>query len=118
MNPRPTQHTAGPLFVPGPWKYHLGRGANPRFHVQTSGGYQIVSTPEIRGSTEVDAATEANARLVAAAPDLLEALQTCAGELAAIPAFGDDIGKQTSKALLGVALNRARIAIARATGQP
>jgi len=67
-----TQHT------PGPWAPHLGRGANPRFHIQTEGGYQIASTPElVRHSQAFDenAQKEANARLIAAAPDLLAALE-------------------------------------------
>ena len=62
----------------GPWKYHLGNGANPRFHIQTSGGYQIASTTELnkhRMAAEENAAREANARLIAAAPELLGALK-------------------------------------------
>ena len=54
-----TKHT------PGPWKHHLGRGANPLFHVQTSGGYQVARV-----------AAGSDARLIAAAPELLAALQT------------------------------------------
>ena len=33
--------------TPTPWRYHLGRGKFPRFHIQTEGGYQIASTPEL-----------------------------------------------------------------------
>ncbi len=67
-----TKHT------PGPWTYHLGRGSNPRLHIQTMGGYQIASTPEInphRMAAEENAGREANAALIAAAPELLAALQ-------------------------------------------
>lgn len=60
--------------TPGPWQYHLGRGANPRFHVQTTGGYQIASTPEVGHYKPEAEQREANARLIAASPDLLEAL--------------------------------------------
>ena len=57
-------------FTPGPWRWHLGRGANPRLHIQTSGGYQIASTPKVnKHETRED-----DARLIAAAPDLLAAL--------------------------------------------
>ncbi len=53
------QHT------PGPWRYHIGRGSKLRFHVQTEGGFQIASTPS------AEAFHEANANLIAQAPDLL-----------------------------------------------
>ena len=71
--------------TPGPWKYHLGRGAKPRFHIQTEGGYQIASTTELTTRLTAKQAIdfeenhqrEANARLIAAAPDLLAALEEC-----------------------------------------
>jgi hypothetical protein len=67
--------TSKPLAsTPGPWKYHLGRGASPRFHIQTEGGYQIASTTELvrhSQAVEENSAREANARLIAAAPELL-----------------------------------------------
>lgn len=65
--------------TPGPWEFHLGRGANPRFHIQTEGGYQIASTTELvrhPQAYEENAAREANARLIAAAWELLEAVRT------------------------------------------
>jgi hypothetical protein len=67
-----TNHT------PGPWAYHLGRGANPRFHIQTSAGYQIASTTELERHSvaqEENAQRESNARLIAAAPDLLSVVE-------------------------------------------
>ena len=70
MKAQTTQHT------PGPWKFHLGRGASPRFHIQTSAGYQIASTPEVGSYAPESEQRDANARLIAAAPELLEALQT------------------------------------------
>ena len=33
--------------TPTPWKVTLGRGKNPRLHIQTTAGYQIASTPEL-----------------------------------------------------------------------
>ncbi len=63
----PTQATG---HTPGPWQYHLGRGANPRLHIQTSAGYQVASTPEVNKYET----READARLIAAAPSLLDAL--------------------------------------------
>ena len=73
-----TKDNETPAHVAGPWKYHLGRGANPRFHVQTMGGYQIASTPELSKhaqAKEENASREANARLIAAAPEMLDALR-------------------------------------------
>jgi hypothetical protein len=64
-----TKHT------PGPWKFHKGRGIDPRFHVQTVGGYQISETPKNGIACGIESANEANARLIAAAPDLLNALE-------------------------------------------
>ena len=65
--------------TPGPWKYHLGRGTNPRFHIHASGGYQIASTTELERHPQAydeNELREANARLIAAAPDLLAACKT------------------------------------------
>jgi hypothetical protein len=62
----------------GPWRYHLGRGANPRFHVQTTAGYQIASTTEVSRNAIEASEQEANARLIASAPDLLAALESIA----------------------------------------
>jgi hypothetical protein len=64
--------------TPGPWMFHLGRGANPRFHVQTTSGYQIASTTELNSHPQAKDENEqrqANARLIAASPDLLEACE-------------------------------------------
>jgi hypothetical protein len=69
--------------TPGPWRYHLGRGSRPRFHIQTAGGYQIASTTELttpktaKRAVDFDenATREANARLIAASPELLAALE-------------------------------------------
>jgi len=52
----------------GPVRYHLGRGANPRFHIQTEAGYQIASTTELSHhaqAKEENAMREANAELIA-----------------------------------------------------
>ena len=54
-----------------------------------------------------DERMKANARLIAAAPELLEALKLCAGVCA-----GETLNKRT----LVLALCRARAAIAKATG--
>ena len=69
------QHT------PAPWQYHLGRGKNPRFHIQTLSGYQIASTPEISLAKVESTEQEANARLIAAAPELLAALKIALSDI-------------------------------------
>ena len=61
--------------TPGPWKRHVGRGAHPRFHIQTEAGYQIASTPEISRHKPEQMSQEANARIIAAAPMMLSALR-------------------------------------------
>jgi hypothetical protein len=98
-----TKHT------PGPWRYHLGRGANPRFHIQDVGGYQIASTTELvrhKQAHEENEAREANARLIAAAPELLEALTALLEASETIDAYED---------LLSEPERKARAAIAKAT---
>lgn len=109
--PNAGQSTA---HTPGPWRYHLGRGANPRFHVQTTAGYQIASTIELKTQRTVtravefeeNAAIEANARLIASAPELLAALER------ALPALERDCLTASENG----ALIEARAAIANAKG--
>jgi hypothetical protein len=107
-----TKDNETPAHVAGPWKYHLGRGANPRFHVQTMGGYQIASTPELSKhaqAKEENASREANARLIAAAPELLKALNRLAD------GFCENVDGEE---LYGDWIAIAEEAIAKATGEP
>jgi hypothetical protein len=88
-----TQHT------PGPWKY-----------LRTSGfdyGSTAYWIPGICGNVK----DEANARLIAAAPDLLEALSKIEAACAVIPE-----GLEGYLEPLSDALADARAAIAKATG--
>lgn len=106
-----TQHT------PGPWDYITGKTLH---HVEThmdhpvGAGIPICSIPKSR---------EANARLISAAPDLLEAVQallqsfsvraTCDGET--------PFGQSTATLSDGTKVDRfkyAREAIAKAKGEP
>lgn len=99
--------------TPGEWKYHLGRGANPRFHVQTMGGYQIASTPELKRHPQAhndNEAHEANARLIAAAPELLEAAKRLVDE------FKADMEDYLSYAEMS-AVDSLIVAIAKAEGK-
>lgn len=97
--------------TPGPW--HLVNGTQIR-----SAKHQIAKVWMMRGSEGV-----ANARLIAAAPDLLEALQE---SLAALEYVVEQAGGPGCEHEGGVvcfckentAIGAARAAIAKATGQP
>ena len=82
--------------TPGPWRIAFFGS-----HVETSDGEPIAKVAGIRG---MKMAQRANANLIAAAPDLLEALEM----LAAVD-FGADGSVERGARL-------ARIAIAKATG--
>ena len=58
-------------FTPGPWEYHSGVGPTFVIEAATAGQFARVS----RWTQGNRAEAEANARLIAAAPDLYEALQ-------------------------------------------
>ncbi len=75
--------------TPGPWKFHLGRGKNPRFHVQTTGGYQIASTPEVSRHGPEAVEQEQNARTIAATPTLFAALDNLADYLDFLESRGE-----------------------------
>jgi hypothetical protein len=85
-----TQHT------PGPWKFgSISNGDFYKRNIAGADGYHVALT-----SSRDDAEVDANARLIAAAPELLEALQAII-----------DTGLSTSK------IGAAKIAIAKATGE-
>ena len=88
-----TKHT------PGPW--HIADGSKLMVH---AGDVWVASTMGVRGDTG-----EANARLIAAAPDLLEALYPF-------------VAQNTSEEFITITVKsahvtRARAAIAKATGE-
>ena len=85
--------------TPGPW-------ASDTTGVKDADGYSVCSTGNNRAI--VGAERTANLQLIAAAPDLLDALRRM---LRHIP---DDMGG----ASLSDDIHRARAAIARATGEP
>ena len=59
--------------TPGPWRY-AGRSVAGAFHIGPEEGYSV-------GIIHHSPDGEANARLVAAAPDLLAALEECQAEI-------------------------------------
>lgn len=93
---------AGHTFTAGPWECYLrDRTGNPPFIMQkgeTSGW--VAQTCTWMGQDEA----EANARLIAAAPDLLEALQEI-----------DRLASRHEAGAMGKAQKIARAAIAKAT---
>ncbi len=96
-----TKHT------PGPWALHADHAIN--------GGHQIWGD----GCLVADVATDANARLIAAAPDLLAALEGCRAALATLSGPRRDLADwhRQNVARLATAEVAARAAIAKATGQ-
>lgn len=105
---------SAPSFTPGPWivlgnsvggpAIYTADKSNAIADVRTCGGVHVGGPqhPE----------TQANARLIAAAPDLLEALESYVTTMA-IAGGGD---KALFMAAIREADNKARAAIAKATG--
>lgn len=104
-----SQHT------PTPWDYHLGRGKNPRFHIQTTAGYQIVMTPEVSQNGIEASAQEANAAFIVRAVNsheaMLSALKRMLNAYEADKKHGIAFGNDN-------AADQAREAIAAAEGKP
>ena len=108
------KHT--PVWTPGPWRVSGGRYIKQDYTeigLSDDAGMMIASIPggETSGPFFVEnrAECDANARLIAAAPELLEALEDCVAvmdrELAGLKAIQPE-------------LSSARAAIAKATGEP
>ena len=100
-----TQHTPGPWIVCGYKNLTVNAGPEGRYSEQST----IVLMPGARHEREITSGTQlqemqANARLIAAAPDLLAALQAVADYWA-----GGDVPADIDAAM--------RAAIAKATGQ-
>lgn len=92
-----TQHT------PGPW--HVGIKQAEKI-VYDSTGWAVANATVYHGENDAEQ-VKANARLIAAAPELLDALQTAAMAL---------IGYTHRNEIIENALDSARAAIAKATG--
>jgi hypothetical protein len=95
-----TKHT------PGPWRYLPGDGLEWRTSVQrgTEGGFVVRGTSRER--------EEADARLIAAAPELLEALK----EITSDYADRFDLDDPSTNPGIKSSIKQARAAIAKATG--
>lgn len=96
-----TKHT------PGPWNFHPCDAYATCFDVLCEKGYYVATTHDgVRGDRNADA----NARLIAAAPDLLEALQNIAEY------WNQDQNEAAMADACWHAIHTARAAIAKATG--
>ena len=87
-----SKHTPGPWKIVDAWNYYMVEGQNDEEIIWQDGPYQ---TPVIN---------KANACLIAAAPDLLEALEAIVGD-SSIQRVSDDLHA------------KARAAIAKAKGE-
>ena len=95
--------------TPGPWVNGHYDDINDEIVIQTHEG-EYVASIDCDGAYEgkIAATIDANARLIAAAPDMLEALQECRAELEAYEADATGEGYKNP---------RLNAAIARATGE-
>ena|SRR5580765_6125700 len=92
--------------TPGPWgAYNLSKG---NIAIETREGVRVANAS---GDT---CDVEANARLIAAAPELLAALKAAYSALALIDDFGTATGENPD--VQNAALDQARAAIAKAEG--
>lgn len=101
--------------TPGPWTYDGGR-----FVHSDDGTVSVIchdnghAVPKFRRRMPADD----NARLIAAAPDMLEALQKLANEVEGLAAFSEGIRAEignTNWGVLELRLKEARAAISKAT---
>jgi len=94
----------GAKHTDGPWAFECGDHSHRYVHVTDADDRTVHYKYAAAGPNEA-ARDEANARLIASAPDLLEALQSLVANLAE----GDFISETR--------IDAARAAIARATGE-
>lgn len=111
-------------YTPGPWMWEAD-GREQRTALRSSNGDCVIYaqadisgyTPSVDPWTDV---SDADARLIAAAPDLLEALRAADEALAQVTAFEDDaryIMGNTNFEIVKLRRQEVRAAIAKATAQ-
>lgn len=96
--------------TPGPWELDDSLASD-------GGEFGIVVTAKWRGNTiKCDTETVANARLIAAAPTMFDALESLIGLVEELVPEHDDIGEQGHDPE-NCSICEARIAIRKATGE-
>lgn len=101
-----------PKFTPGPWKFdgeEAGYYDLPTLNIRDKDGYIVAGAVGY-----IDNSNLSNAHLIAAAPDLYEALSDFA-EYENLMEDGDDIAAMLK---YGDASRKARAALAKARGEP
>lgn len=73
--------------TPGPWQYYYDQ-SDHYVHKVRAGVGLICQMPGWRVNSELKAEQEANARLIASAPELLQALQITRGNIASLGPAG------------------------------
>ena len=94
--------------TPGPWDYYLEPSDHYKHKIRSKPGL-ICQLPGWVTHDELRLEQEANARLIAAAPELLEALEHYLIQDEIAEGYGGGVG--------GSAREQARAAIAKATGE-
>jgi len=110
-----TEHT------PGPWTFDTsgeGKPCSIITSVHDEHGPDDDVCEVYGGNTDCEKTREANARLIAAAPELLDAVLDMLGQLEAVGLLidGEDCGQWHGAE--GLSFAKAREAIAKATGEP
>lgn len=105
-----SEHTKGPWQI-SPYTETSVQGANINRHICSTGGPQIMAGKD--GSTDWLGENEANARLIAAAPEMLEALKSVGDLFDGLEFEVDAIAAASTHRLIRV----VRAAIAKAEGE-
>lgn len=94
--------------TPGPWEYSHDNG--DEFRLIGAGGITVVGGCGCCGSPSMDGNPEADARLIAAAPELLDALEWLVALLPDPELDTDEVQRER--------VTKARAVITKATGRP
>jgi hypothetical protein len=100
-------------YTPGPWIFQTSLINGFEFDIATSDFETFIAA-----TYETEETTEANARLIAAAPELLEVIKTVLAETQAAEGFNMEKAFQLLDWLKDHGNDLMRNAIAKATGEP
>ncbi|MFZ3193818.1 MAG: hypothetical protein WA154_11520 [Moraxellaceae bacterium] len=111
-----TKSAPAAAFTPGPWHLFRSSYAAARGAVEVNDPSGLTVAYTVNFVVEFSPKSDANARLIAAAPELLAALQGSIGALEFSQDFHRDLGNE-EQAFVADKLDAALKAIAKATGQ-